>query len=144
MPWVGFEPMLPVSERAKTLHALGRSATVTGYRDHYLSIKQCKMKKKGHFNVTLANTRNQKIWSPLNPRSLVIFQRLRTHSVQRWAMGCKTVRPGFDFWQRQENFLFSTVSRPDLGPTQPPIQWVLGFFPRGKAAEAWSRPRTSI
>ena len=27
--------------------------------------------------------------------------------------------------------------RPDLGPTHPPIQRVLGFFPGGKAAGAW-------
>jgi hypothetical protein len=30
MPYVGFEPMIPASERAKTVHALDRSATVTG------------------------------------------------------------------------------------------------------------------
>jgi hypothetical protein len=30
MPCVGFEPMIPDSERAKTVHALGRSATVIG------------------------------------------------------------------------------------------------------------------
>jgi hypothetical protein len=30
MPCVGFEPTIPVSERAKTVHALDRSATVTG------------------------------------------------------------------------------------------------------------------
>jgi hypothetical protein len=30
MPWVGFEPTIPGSERAKTVHALDRSATVTG------------------------------------------------------------------------------------------------------------------
>jgi hypothetical protein len=30
MPWVGFEPTIPVSERAKTVHALDGSATVTG------------------------------------------------------------------------------------------------------------------
>jgi hypothetical protein len=29
MPWVGFEPLIPASERAKTVHALDRSATVT-------------------------------------------------------------------------------------------------------------------
>jgi hypothetical protein len=30
MPYVGFEPMIPASERAKTVHASDRSATVTG------------------------------------------------------------------------------------------------------------------
>jgi hypothetical protein len=30
MPWVGFETTIPASERAKTVHALDRSATVTG------------------------------------------------------------------------------------------------------------------
>jgi hypothetical protein len=30
MPWVAFDPTVPVSERARTVHALDRSATVTG------------------------------------------------------------------------------------------------------------------
>jgi hypothetical protein len=30
MPWVGFEPTIPESKRAKTVHALDRAATVTG------------------------------------------------------------------------------------------------------------------
>jgi hypothetical protein len=30
MPWVGFEPKIPASERAETAHALDRSTTVTG------------------------------------------------------------------------------------------------------------------
>jgi hypothetical protein len=30
MPYAGFEPTIPVSERAKTVHASDRSATVTG------------------------------------------------------------------------------------------------------------------
>jgi hypothetical protein len=29
MPWVGFEPMIPASEREKSVHASDRSATVT-------------------------------------------------------------------------------------------------------------------
>jgi hypothetical protein len=32
MPWVGFEPTIPASEWAKTVHALDRSATVTGVK----------------------------------------------------------------------------------------------------------------
>jgi hypothetical protein len=31
MPWVGFEPTTPVLERAKTVHALDRAASVIGY-----------------------------------------------------------------------------------------------------------------
>jgi hypothetical protein len=30
MPWEGFESTIPASEREKTVHALDRSATVTG------------------------------------------------------------------------------------------------------------------
>jgi hypothetical protein len=32
---------------------------------------------------------------------------------------------GFDSRRGLEIFLFDTVSRPALGPTQPPIEWVL-------------------
>jgi hypothetical protein len=32
MPCVGIEPTIPASERAKTVHALGRSTTVTGHK----------------------------------------------------------------------------------------------------------------
>jgi hypothetical protein len=38
MPYVGFESTIPASERAKTVHALDRSATVTGitkFRNKY-------------------------------------------------------------------------------------------------------------
>jgi hypothetical protein len=38
---------------------------------------------------------------------------------------------GFDSWQGMGIFLFTTVSRPALGPTQPPIQWVPGVLSLG-------------
>jgi hypothetical protein len=34
LPWVGFETMIPVFERAKTVHALDRAATVIGFIEH--------------------------------------------------------------------------------------------------------------
>jgi hypothetical protein len=36
----------------------------------------------------------------------------------------------------EQNFL--QPFKPALWPTQPPIQWVPGLFPGGKAAGAWS------
>ena len=40
--------------------------------------------------------------------------------------------------------IFPHPSKPALRPTQPPIQWVPGFFPGGKAVEAWRWPHTPI
>jgi hypothetical protein len=37
----------------------------------------------------------------------------------------------FNSWQSEEIFLFSTMSRLALGPTQPPSQWVLGPLSKG-------------
>jgi hypothetical protein len=42
--------------------------------------------------------------------------------------------PGFESRYRQEGLLFSKTSRLTLGPTQPPIRLVLGFFVGGKLA----------
>jgi hypothetical protein len=38
MPRVGFEPTIPVFERAKTVHVLDRAATVIGFKKYYLCI----------------------------------------------------------------------------------------------------------
>jgi hypothetical protein len=39
MPWMGFEPRVPASARAKTVHVLDRSATVTGRSELFIAIK---------------------------------------------------------------------------------------------------------
>jgi hypothetical protein len=46
MPWVGFEPTMRYSERAKTVYALDRLATVT---DNYS-------------NTQIIYDKNEKIW----------------------------------------------------------------------------------
>jgi len=42
--------------------------------------------------------------------------------------------PGTESWCGRD---FSPPSSPALGPTHPPIQWVLGFFSGVKVARAW-------
>jgi len=59
---------------------------------------------------------------------VVRFEVLTTSS-----MKTDTGRPGFDPRQRQRIFPVASVSRPALGPTQPPIQWVSAVLSRGKA-----------
>jgi hypothetical protein len=55
---------------------------------------------------------------------------------ERYAMGWTTVIQ-FPAGTVRGFFLFSTSYKPVLGPTQPPIQCVLGVLtPGGKAAEA--------
>ena len=42
--------------------------------------------------------------------------------------------PVFESLRGQEIVLFSKISRPAVGTTQPPLQWVSGFFPGVKVA----------
>jgi hypothetical protein len=49
----------------------------------------------------------------------------------RYRDGLRAGRRGFDFRQGQEISLYSAVFRQALGPTQHPIQWVLGALSLG-------------
>jgi hypothetical protein len=51
-------------------------------------------------------------------------------------LGYKLESTGFEFQQGKENFLFYETSRPAVGSTPPPIQWVPGYFAGGKATGA--------
>ena len=53
------------------------------------------------------------------------------------SVGIDSLRAGWSGIESREWRDFPHPSRPALGPTQPPIQWVPDFFPRGKAAGAW-------
>jgi hypothetical protein len=53
--------------------------------------------------------------------------------IQLCLRGLHAEGPRFNYRQGQQIFLYSTASRPALGPSQPPIQWVpVVFSPRVK------------
>ena len=54
-----------------------------------------------------------------------------------------TTHYGLDRIISQRGRYFLHPSRLGLGPTQPPVQWVLGSFPKGKAAGVWCWQPTS-
>jgi hypothetical protein len=49
----------------------------------------------------------------------------------RYSAWLRDGRPGFNFRRELRIFLFATASRPALGPTTSPIQWVLGALSLG-------------
>jgi hypothetical protein len=66
--------------------------------------------------------------------------------LSRYSDGIQAGRPGFVYRQWQEIFLYSTASRPALGPTQPPIYSVPKAFSPGlklSGAEADHSPPSS-
>jgi hypothetical protein len=73
MPWVGLEPTIQAAERAKTVHALDRSATVTGPEKNrspnFLSVQ---------FEISLQSEKSETLVCMRNEVSKTIkFERLQ-------------------------------------------------------------------
>jgi hypothetical protein len=80
-----------------------------------------------HYKAEICNP----VWYPLGI--------VTGYGVDDWGVG--SLCPG-----RVKNFLFSTSSRPALGPTKPPIKWVLGVLSPGvkqQGCEVYHSPPTS-
>jgi hypothetical protein len=60
----------------------------------------------------------------------IYWSRSRGGSVIK-SVWLRTGRPGFDLRQRQRIFLLASASRPALGPTQSPVQWIPGVLSPG-------------
>jgi hypothetical protein len=63
--------------------------------------------------------------------SLCYFLSVTVHLIQLYFVHVSAGRPGFDSRQGHRIYLFATVSRLALGPTQPPIHWVPGAISAG-------------
>jgi hypothetical protein len=70
MPWAGFKPTIPASERAKTVHALDRAATVTNYLRRYSKKSQHSIGNNGSSHCTQEPT-----GSLLNKQKLLSWPR---------------------------------------------------------------------
>jgi hypothetical protein len=66
MPCVGFEPMNPVCERAKTVYALDRAATVIGTKYYYCH----KIKKDEMGRACSTHGRNEKCVDNFNLKNV--------------------------------------------------------------------------
>jgi hypothetical protein len=71
MPQVGFEPMTPVFERAKTVHVLDRAATVIGTRPTYEKVMNRKNGADSRHNFFLCIATEFK-WQPWKLRKITV------------------------------------------------------------------------
>jgi hypothetical protein len=90
---------------------------------------------------TMRTKLKNSIWSllPYCRNIFVLWPNFLTFWLQSGQLRGQSLRTG-----RGKIFLLSTASRPLLGPSQPPIQWLpKALYSGGKAAEMWSWPLTS-
>jgi hypothetical protein len=80
--------------------------------------------------------RHTRLWTTMGCHmdSFTFFKHifiLGNEIAKRYSAGLPDGRPGFNFRQVQEIFLFSRASRRSVRPTQPPIQWGRGAVSPG-------------
>jgi hypothetical protein len=82
------------------------------------SVTLCGRWTEGNFLI-IRHKGKSVVWNPLGPYSFHL-------NLNQGALGYGLDDWGFESRQVLRIFLFTTTSRPALGPTQPPTQWVPG------------------
>jgi hypothetical protein len=116
MPRAGFEPAIPMFERPKTVLGLDRAAIETG--------NICQLHSKSRHAQRVCHAR---ICTSVVPRTNGLLRYncspLNLGMQHQDHIGIR----GFDSRRGLGGFLFSIASRPALGLTEPPIQWIQGY-----------------
>jgi len=134
--WVSRPGSMPPSRQACPHKRVLQAVKLNNMKFLWMSFRSF---KTCTFHLTLLGWLNQGGWNGPNGK---IKDSARGRSVST-EIRLRAGWPGFSSRQGQWwifFFLYITASRPVLGPTQPPSQWV----PGGKVSGEWSWPLTSI
>jgi hypothetical protein len=108
----------------------------------------CVIRMKVKLKSNIPKIQNFKIWKTTIPNMIFCFLifLISKYYISNCGSGSSVGIPtdyrlGGSGIESQWGRDLSHTSRPALGPTQPPVQWVLGFY-AGKAAGAWCWPPT--
>jgi hypothetical protein len=99
--------------------------------DIHLSVSAFLLSHRHWRHLVLCNGTSSK--AELCAECIIIITKCKGHRRSRYSDCLRAGRPRGRSSSpgRVKNFLFSTSSRPALGPTQPPIQWVPGALSPG-------------